>query len=107
MSVVCRLNGRDDADDLAHNHGRERRVRGWRDPRLPTAARRRPRGRGHGAAVHTELTFEAVGDSTRYSVRVIHARRAGALTHDEMRFSAGWSTALDQLVARMTAASGE
>lgn len=53
------------------------------------------------------LTFEAVGDSTRYSVRVIHARRAGALTHDEMRFSAGWSTALDQLVARMTAASGE
>jgi uncharacterized protein YndB with AHSA1/START domain len=50
-----------------------------------------------------ELTFEAVGDSTRYSVRAIHASRDAAQAHEAMGFSGGWSTALDQLVAHMTA----
>ena len=51
-----------------------------------------------------ELTFEAVGGSTRYSVRAIHATREDAAAHEEMGFSGGWSTALDQLVAHMTGA---
>lgn len=45
-----------------------------------------------------ELTFEAVGDSTRYSARAIHGTREAATTHDRMGFSGGWATALDQLV---------
>jgi uncharacterized protein YndB with AHSA1/START domain len=49
-----------------------------------------------------ELTFEPVGESTRYSVRAIHATREAADAHEEMGFSAGWGTALDQLVAHMT-----
>ncbi len=49
-----------------------------------------------------ELTFEAVGEGTRYSVRAIHATREDAEAHEEMGFSGGWSTALDQLVAHMT-----
>lgn len=50
-----------------------------------------------------ELTFEAVGDSTRYSARAIHATREAAEAHEEMGFSEGWGTALDQLVAHMKA----
>jgi uncharacterized protein YndB with AHSA1/START domain len=53
-----------------------------------------------------ELTFEAVGDSTRYSVRAIHATRDAAEAHEAMGFSGGWSTALDQLVEHMTAIAG-
>jgi uncharacterized protein YndB with AHSA1/START domain len=52
-----------------------------------------------------ELTFEAVGDSTRYSVRAIHATPDAAQAHEAMGFSGGWSTALDQLVEHMTAAA--
>jgi uncharacterized protein YndB with AHSA1/START domain len=54
-----------------------------------------------------ELTFEAVGDSTRYSVRAIHATRAAAEAHEEMGFSGGWSIALDQLVEHMTTSSAQ
>jgi uncharacterized protein YndB with AHSA1/START domain len=53
-----------------------------------------------------ELTFEPVGDSTRYSVRAIHATSDAAQAHEEMGFSGGWSTALDQLVEHMTTAAG-
>lgn len=53
---------------------------------------------GPDLAFTAELTFEAVGDRTRYSVRAIHATREGAAAHEEMGFSTGWSTALDQLV---------
>ncbi|MFN2555459.1 MAG: SRPBCC family protein [Nitriliruptorales bacterium] len=53
-----------------------------------------------------ELTFEPVGDSTRYSVRAIHATREVAAIHDEMGFSSGWSTAVDQLVDHMAAVAG-
>lgn len=52
-----------------------------------------------------ELTFEAVGESTRYSVRAIHATPQAAEAHEEMGFSGGWSTALDQLVEHMTPAA--
>lgn len=52
-----------------------------------------------------ELTFEPVGDSTRYSVRAMHASPEAAEAHEEMGFSGGWSTALDQLVEHMTAAA--
>lgn len=48
-----------------------------------------------------ELTFEAVGDSTRYSVRAIHATRGAAEAHEAMGFSEGWGTALEQLVEHM------
>jgi uncharacterized protein YndB with AHSA1/START domain len=53
-----------------------------------------------------ELTFEAVGDATRYSVRAIHATAEAAVAHEELGFSGGWSVALDQLVTHMTEASG-
>lgn len=53
-----------------------------------------------------ELTFEAVGESTRYSARAIHAAPEDAEAHEEMGFSEGWGTALDQLVAYMTSSGG-
>lgn len=49
-----------------------------------------------------ELTFEAVGDSTRYSARAIHATPQVANAHEELGFSTGWGTALDQLVEHMS-----
>jgi uncharacterized protein YndB with AHSA1/START domain len=52
-----------------------------------------------------ELTFEAVGESTRYSVRAIHASPKAAQAHEAMGFSGGWSTALDQLVEHMSSAA--
>lgn len=55
-----------------------------------------------GFAFTAELTFEALGTSTRYSARAIHATRDGAAAHEEMGFTGGWSTALDQLVEHMT-----
>ncbi len=48
-----------------------------------------------------ELTFEAVGDATRYSARAIHGSRAAAETHEGMGFLDGWGTALQQLVEHM------
>jgi uncharacterized protein YndB with AHSA1/START domain len=53
-----------------------------------------------------ELTFEAVGESTRYSVRAIHASREAAEAHEQMGFSGGWGTALEQLVEHMTQEAG-
>ena len=38
-------------------------------------------------------------DGTRYTATVIHADEAGAKQHAAMGFEAGWSAALDQLVA--------
>ncbi len=49
-----------------------------------------------------ELTFEPVGDSTRYSARAIHGTRKDAEAHDQMGFLDGWGTALDQLVEHMS-----
>jgi uncharacterized protein YndB with AHSA1/START domain len=49
-----------------------------------------------------ELTFEPVGDSTRYSARAIHGTRGAAEAHDRMGFIDGWGTALDQLVEHLT-----
>jgi uncharacterized protein YndB with AHSA1/START domain len=53
-------------------------------------------------AFTAELTFEPVGDSTRYSARAIHGTREAAAKHDEMGFVDGWGMALDQLVEHMT-----
>ncbi len=53
-----------------------------------------------------ELTFEPIGDSTRYSVRAIHGSRAAAETHEEMGFLDGWGTALDQLVEHLSSQAG-
>lgn len=53
-----------------------------------------------------ELTFEAVGDGTRYLVRAIHATPEAAQAHEEMGFSGGWGLALDQLVEHMKALAG-
>jgi uncharacterized protein YndB with AHSA1/START domain len=49
-----------------------------------------------------ELTFEAIGDSTRYSARAIHGAGEVARQHEQMGFLDGWGTALDQLVDHMT-----
>jgi uncharacterized protein YndB with AHSA1/START domain len=48
------------------------------------------------------VTFEAVGQSTRYRAVARHANAAGARTHAEMGFHEGWGAALDQLVALVT-----
>lgn len=61
-----------------------------------------PPPEGDGFAFTAELTFEAVGTTTRYSARAIHATREGAAAHEEMGFTAGWGTALDQLVEHMS-----
>jgi uncharacterized protein YndB with AHSA1/START domain len=55
-----------------------------------------------GFAFTAELTFEAVGESTRYSARAIHATPEGAATHETLGFTDGWGAALDQLVEHMT-----
>jgi uncharacterized protein YndB with AHSA1/START domain len=52
-----------------------------------------------------ELTFEPLGNRTRYTVRAIHATPEAAQAHEAMGFSVGWSLALDQLVEHMTATS--
>lgn len=46
-----------------------------------------------------DLTFEAVGDATRYEARAIHGKPETAAVHASMGFEQGWGTALDQLVA--------
>jgi uncharacterized protein YndB with AHSA1/START domain len=52
-----------------------------------------------------DLTFETVGEgSTRYSARAVHATPQAASAHEEMGFTQGWGTALDQLVAHMSSA---
>ncbi len=58
-----------------------------------------------GLAFSAVLTFEAVGDSTRYSARAIHGTRELASEHEAMGFVDGWGTALDQLVEHMKGAT--
>lgn len=47
------------------------------------------------------LTFEAMGDQTKYSALVIHADEESKDKHAAMGFHGGWATALDQLVELM------
>ncbi len=63
-------------------------------------------GEGAGFEFTADLTFEAVGDATRYSARAVHATPDGAAAHEEMGFTAGWGTALDQLVEHMISGAG-
>ena len=45
------------------------------------------------------VTLEPEGTGTRYTAVALHRDEAGRKQHEEMGFLAGWSTALDQLVA--------
>lgn len=48
------------------------------------------------------ITFESRGEQTYYRAMAIHASAEAAQKHEEMGFSQGWSTALDQLVECMS-----
>lgn len=43
------------------------------------------------------LTFEAVGNQTRYTARVVHWTVADREAHEKMGFGPGWGKATDQL----------
>lgn len=43
------------------------------------------------------MTFEAEGNKTRYTARVLHWSVADRQAHEEMGFYSGWATATDQL----------
>ncbi|MGH8810433.1 MAG: SRPBCC family protein [Advenella sp.] len=45
------------------------------------------------------ITFEAEGQGTRYSARVLHKNAADSSKHEEMGFHEGWGATIDQLVA--------
>ncbi|HTY50197.1 MAG TPA: SRPBCC family protein [Steroidobacteraceae bacterium] len=45
------------------------------------------------------LTFESVGNGTKYTALVVHGDEESRDKHDQMGFRHGWSKALDQLVA--------
>jgi uncharacterized protein YndB with AHSA1/START domain len=45
------------------------------------------------------ITFEAEGQGTRYSARVLHRNAADSRKHEEMGFQEGWGAALNQLAA--------
>jgi uncharacterized protein YndB with AHSA1/START domain len=45
------------------------------------------------------MTFEAEGEGTRYSARVLHKNPADSRKHDDMGFQDGWGTAIAQLAA--------
>jgi uncharacterized protein YndB with AHSA1/START domain len=45
------------------------------------------------------LTFEAMGDKTRYSARVHHWNQADREAHEAMGFHAGWAICAEQLAA--------
>ncbi|MBI3437033.1 MAG: SRPBCC family protein [Proteobacteria bacterium] len=45
------------------------------------------------------ITLDTQGSGTRYRALVLHRDPADQKRHDDMGFSKGWSTALDQLVA--------
>lgn len=47
------------------------------------------------------LTLQDVDGGTRYTARALHKDDADRRAHEEMGFHAGWSAALDQLVALM------
>jgi uncharacterized protein YndB with AHSA1/START domain len=48
-------------------------------------------------AITAILTFEAEGDGTLYSARVLHKNPEDSAKHDEMGFQEGWGTAIGQL----------
>jgi uncharacterized protein YndB with AHSA1/START domain len=48
------------------------------------------------------LTFEPVGDGTRYIAHAMHPTPEQCRVHAEMGFIDGWGAALDQLVAYMS-----
>ncbi len=48
------------------------------------------------------ITLSPAGKGTRYVATVLHRDEADRKRHEDMGFSTGWSTALDQLVALMT-----
>jgi uncharacterized protein YndB with AHSA1/START domain len=53
-----------------------------------------------GFAFVCDLRFEPLGNGlTRYHARVMHTDPAGKAAHEAMGFEAGWSAALDQLIA--------
>ncbi|MDB5474627.1 MAG: polyketide cyclase [Phenylobacterium sp.] len=45
------------------------------------------------------IAFEAEGNGTRYSARVLHKTAAEARKHEDMGFHDGWGTTIDQLAA--------
>ena len=45
------------------------------------------------------VSLERSGTGTKYTALVMHADEAGRKEHEQMGFSEGWGTALDQLVA--------
>jgi uncharacterized protein YndB with AHSA1/START domain len=72
----------------------------WTSALLP-GYRPLPADEDPGLLFTAELTFESVGDSTRYSARAIHGHRSSAEAHEKLGFLDGWGTALDQLVEHM------
>ncbi|MGE0627768.1 MAG: SRPBCC family protein [Hyphomicrobiaceae bacterium] len=50
-------------------------------------------------ALTAVISFEEEGKGTRYSARVMHKSAADSRKHDELGFSEGWGTAIDQLAA--------
>lgn len=51
------------------------------------------------------ITFEAVGEATRYAARVMHRNAADARRHEELGFEEGWGTVIGQL-AELVAGPG-
>lgn len=45
------------------------------------------------------ITFEAEGQGTRYSARVLHKSPADSRKHEELGFHEGWGATIDQLAA--------
>ena len=52
-------------------------------------------------AITAILTFEAEGDGTLYSARVLHKNPEDSAKHDEMGFQEGWGTAIGQLAGML------
>lgn len=75
----------------------------WTSALLP-GYRPLPAEQDGGLLFTAELTFEPIGDSTRYSARAIHGDHAAAESHEELGFLDGWGTALDQLVEHISGA---
>ena len=75
---------------------------GWRPSSTPEKS-----GADEAGFVFTAmLELEDEGTGTRYTATVIHADEAGCQKHAAMGFEAGWSAALDQLLA-MVAQQGQ
>jgi len=52
-------------------------------------------------AITAILTFEAEGDGTLYSARVLHKNPEDSAKHDKMGFQEGWGTAIGQLAGML------